>query len=218
MTTDHISPAGAIPKDMPAGQYLIEKGVPVKEFNSFGSRRGNDAVMTRGTFGNIRLRNQLAAGTEGSWTTHQPSNKKMTIYEASLQYKAEGIPLIVLAGKEYGTGSSRDWAAKGTYTLGCRAVIASSFERIHRSNLVGMGILPLEFSSGEDHERLGLTGKEIYAIKGIHNQMQPGEMLNVSADDKKFQVICRLDTPVEIEYYKNGGILHTVLRKMLVSE
>ncbi len=215
VTTDHISPAGAIPEEMPAGTYLKSRGVEKKDFNSFGSRRGNDRVMTRGTFGNIRLRNQLAPGTEGGWTSHQPSGEKMTIYDASLKYKENDVPLIVLAGTEYGTGSSRDWAAKGTFTLGVRAVIATSFERIHRSNLVGMGVLPLQFKDGESHETLGLTGKEEFHIRGIDENLRPMQELEVHAEDKKFKVICRLDTPVEIEYYRNGGILHTVLRKFV---
>ena len=215
VTTDHISPAGAIPEDMPAGQFLIEKGINKEEFNSFGSRRGNDQVMTRGTFANIRLRNQMAPGTEGGWTRHQPSGKQMTIYEASLVYKKEEVPLIILAGEEYGTGSSRDWAAKGTYSLGCRAVIAKSFERIHRSNLVGMGVLPLQFMDSQSHESLGLTGKELFSIHGLNDNIQAGITLEVHADDKKFSVRCRLDTPVEIQYYRNGGILHTVLRNFL---
>ncbi len=217
VTTDHISPAGAIPEDMPAGQFLLGEGVPKQEFNSFGSRRGNDRVMTRGTFGNIRLRNQMAPGTEGGWTKHQPNNQQMTIYEASLLYKQEGVPLIVLAGEEYGTGSSRDWAAKGTYTLGCRAVIAKSFERIHRSNLVGMGVLPLQFMPDQSHESIGLSGKELFSIHGLDDNIQPGVALEVKADEKTFSVLCRLDTPVEIEYYRNGGILHTVLRKFLLT-
>ncbi|MCR9142036.1 MAG: aconitate hydratase AcnA [bacterium] len=215
VTTDHISPAGAIPEEMPAGVYLKENKVAKADFNSFGSRRGNDRVMTRGTFGNIRLRNQMAPGTEGGWTTFQPGDEKMTIYDASVRYKKEGIPLVVLAGAEYGTGSSRDWAAKGTYTLGARAVIATSFERIHRSNLVGMGVLPLQFKAGETHESLGLTGKEKFTIRGINESLKPMQELEVEADGKKFKVVCRLDTPVEIEYYRNGGILHTVLRKFI---
>ena len=215
VTTDHISPAGAIPEEMPAGLYLKENKVTKEDFNSFGSRRGNDRVMTRGTFANIRLRNQLALGTEGGWTTFQPGDEKMTIYDASLRYKQANVPLIILAGMEYGTGSSRDWAAKGTYTLGARAVIATSFERIHRSNLVGMGVLPLQFKSGESHESLGLTGKEKFTIRGINDSLKPMQELEVEADNKKFKVVCRLDTPVEIEYYRNGGILHTVLRKFI---
>ena len=217
ITTDHISPAGAIPRGMPAANYLMKHGVEAKNFNSFGSRRGNDQVMTRGTFGNIRLRNQLAKDREGSWTTHQPSKEVMTIYDASLRYQQENTPLIVLAGKEYGTGSSRDWAAKGTYTLGCRAVIATSFERIHRSNLVGMGVLPLQFTNGKTHKNLDLTGSELYTIKGLGDDLKPQSTLILLADNKKIPVICRLDTPVEVEYYKNGGILHTVLRKFLNS-
>ncbi|MCB1318019.1 MAG: aconitate hydratase, partial [Leptospiraceae bacterium] len=215
VTTDHISPAGAIPEDMPAGKYLKSRGVERSDFNSFGSRRGNDRVMTRGTFGNIRLRNQMAPGTEGGWTTLQPSGEQMSIYDASVKYQQDGIPLIVLAGTEYGTGSSRDWAAKGTYTLGVRAVIATSYERIHRSNLVGMGVLPLQFKNGESHESLGLTGKEVFQIHGIDENLKPGQELTVKADDRTFTVICRLDTPVEIDYYRNGGILHTVLRKFI---
>ncbi len=215
ITTDHISPAGAIPEDMPAGKYLLEQGVSLKDFNSFGSRRGNDRVMTRGTFGNIRLKNQIALEREGGWTKHQPSNELMTIYDASLRYKKEGIPLIVIAGEGYGTGSSRDWAAKGTYSLDCKAVIASSYERIHRSNLVGMGVLPLEFLPGETHQSLGLSGKEEYSIEELNDDLAPQAKLQVQADQKTFWVLCRLDTFVEIEYYKNGGILHTVLRKLL---
>ena len=215
VTTDHISPAGAIPEDMPAGKFLISMGVSKKDFNSFGSRRGNDKVMTRGTFGNIRLRNQLAPDTEGSWTNYIPTNEKMTIFDASIKYQKEKIPLIILAGLEYGTGSSRDWAAKGTYTLGVKAVIASSYERIHRSNLVGMGVLPLQFLEGQSHETLGLTGKEVFNIKGLNENIKPQSELEVEADSKKFKVICRLDTLVEIKYYKNGGILHTVLRDFL---
>lgn len=220
VTTDHISPAGAIPAEMPAGTYLKEKGIQEQDFNSFGSRRGNDRVMTRGTFGNIRLRNHMAPGTEGGWTTLQPANNQMTIYDASMQYQKDGIPLIILAGTEYGTGSSRDWAAKGTFTLGVRAVIATSFERIHRSNLVGMGVLPLQFKDGETHETLGLTGKESFTVIGITDAMQPMQELTVEATTengkkRSFQTISRLDTPVEIEYYKNGGILHTVLRNFI---
>jgi len=217
ITTDHISPAGSIPVNSPAGQYLISKGVKPEDFNSYGARRGNDQVMTRGTFANIRLRNQLV-DKEGGYTLHLPSGELMTIYDASVKYIKENIPLIVLAGKEYGTGSSRDWAAKGTYLLGIKAVIAQSYERIHRSNLVGMGVLPLQFLEGESHETLGLTGKEVYSIHGIHDDMKPNEILTVKADDKEFKVICRLDNQVEIDYYKNGGILHTVLRKFIKGE
>jgi aconitate hydratase len=217
ITTDHISPAGSIPINSPAGQYLISKGVKPEDFNSYGARRGNDQVMTRGTFANIRLRNQLV-DKEGGYTIYLPSGELMTIYDASVKYMKENIPLIVLAGKEYGTGSSRDWAAKGTYLLGIKAVIAQSYERIHRSNLVGMGVLPLQFLEGESHETLGLTGKEVYSIHGIHDHMKPNEILTVKADNKEFKVICRLDNQVEIDYYKNGGILHTVLRKFIKGE
>jgi len=215
ITTDHISPAGAIAESSPAGQYLLSRNVTKGNFNSFGARRGNDRIMTRGTFGNVRLRNQLADGKEGWWTKHTPSGEEMTIYDASLRYAKEQTPLIVLAGAEYGTGSSRDWAAKGTFLLGVQAVIAVSFERIHRSNLAGMGVLPLQFLDGENHETLGLSGSETYEITGISNGLRPMQRLTVRADDREFQVICRLDTPVEIEYYKNGGILHTVLRNFI---
>ncbi|HBS07037.1 MAG TPA: aconitate hydratase, partial [Leptospiraceae bacterium] len=215
VTTDHISPAGAIAKDSPAGKYLLDNNVEVKEFNSYGSRRGNDRVMTRGTFANIRLRNQMAPGTEGGITRLIPEGKQMSIYEASLEYKKRDTPLIVLAGAEYGTGSSRDWAAKGTFLLGVRAVIATSFERIHRSNLVGMGVLPLIFKDGQTHESLGLTGEETFEILGLSDDLKPRQELKVKADDKEFTVICRLDNPVEIDYYKNGGILQTVLRSFV---
>ncbi len=215
ITTDHISPAGSFGEDTPAGQFLKARGVSKKDFNSYGARRGNDRIMTRGTFANIRLRNQLAPGTEGGWTVHIPSGEQMTIFDASERYRKENIGLVVLAGQEYGTGSSRDWAAKGAYTLGVRAVIASSYERIHRSNLVGMGVLPLQFKAGETHESLGLTGKESFSIRGIAAGLKPMQEIEVEADGKKFMAICRLDTPVEIEYYRNGGILHTVLRKFV---
>jgi len=219
VTTDHISPAGSIPKDMPAGQYLQEHDVAPHEFNSFGSRRGNDRVMTRGTFGNIRLRNQMAPGTEGGWTTYLPTGKVMPVFDASEKYKAGGTPLLVLAGKEYGTGSSRDWAAKGTLLLGAKAVVAESYERIHRSNLVGMGVLPLQFKPGEDAESLGLTGQENYTIH-IDDNLQPRQevLVDVTATDGKtrtIRTICRVDTPVEVDYYRNGGILQTVLRNFL---
>ncbi|MBE7440578.1 MAG: aconitate hydratase AcnA [Spirochaetales bacterium] len=215
VTTDHISPAGSISKNSPAARYLQEKGVEPVDFNSYGSRRGNDRVMTRGTFANIRLRNQLAPGTEGGWTTYQPSGEQMTIYDASIEYKKQGVPLVVLAGQEYGTGSSRDWAAKGTYLLGVRAVIAESYERIHRSNLVGMGVLPLQFKAGENADSLGLTGKEVFEITGLSNDLKPMQEVIIKADSKTFTAIARLDTPVDIEYYRNGGILHTVLREFL---
>lgn len=220
VTTDHISPAGAIPIESPAGQYLIDKGVEPKDFNSFGSRRGNHEIMMRGTFGNIRLKNFLVPDTEGNWTFHFPDKKLTSIYEAAMQYKKEGISLVVLAGKEYGTGSSRDWAAKGTRLLGIQAVIAESFERIHRSNLIGMGVLPLQFKHGENRETLGLTGFETYEITGIAHDLKPGKELNIRAkkDDgslKTFMVIARVDTMEELNYYKHGGILLYVLRKLM---
>jgi aconitate hydratase len=218
ITTDHISPAGAFSEDSPAGRYLIEQGVDPKDFNSYGSRRGNDRVMTRGTFANIRLRNQLAPGTEGSWTIHFPSNEKVSIYDASLLYKKENTPLIVLAGKEYGAGSSRDWAAKGTALLGVKVVIAQSYERIHRSNLAGMGVLPLEFKSGESAHSIGLKGDEDFDFEGVNDNIKPRQEITVIAKAgnivKRFNVTIRLDTPVEIDYFRNGGILPAVLRKL----
>jgi aconitate hydratase len=217
VTTDHISPAGAIAPDGPAAAYLRSHGVEPKDFNSFGSRRGNHEVMVRGTFANIRLRNRLAPGTEGGWTRHLPDGAQMSIYEASERYAEEGVPLVVIAGKEYGTGSSRDWAAKGTQLLGVRAVIAESYERIHRSNLVGMGVLPLEFLPGESAESHGLTGEEVYAIGGIADGIAPGKTLTVAAGDKTFQVVARLDTPQEVDYYLHGGILSFVLRQLASS-
>ena len=220
VTTDHISPAGDIPEDGPAGKWLTERGVAKADFNSFGSRRGNDRVMTRGTFANIRLRNLLAPGTEGGVTEHQPSGERMSIHDAALRYRGEGVPLVVVAGKEYGTGSSRDWAAKGTLLLGVRAVIAESYERIHRSNLVGMGVLPLQFAEGASRSTLNLTGKETFDVFGIEQGVQPRATLTVvakSADGtkKEFPVLCRIDTPVEAEYFLHGGILPYVLRKLL---
>jgi aconitate hydratase len=219
VTTDHISPAGSIPVDSPAGKYLIANGVKPHEFNSYGARRGNHEVMMRGTFGNIRLRNQLAPGTEGGWTLFLPDGEKMTIYDAAVKYREAGVPLVVLAGKEYGSGSSRDWAAKGTRLLGVRAVIAESYERIHRSNLVGMGVLPLEFKAGENRESLGLTGHEIFEIEGVAS-LAPKKQVAVrakSADGKvkTFSAIARADTPEEVSYYQHGGILQYVLRQML---
>jgi aconitate hydratase len=219
VTTDHISPAGSIPKDSPAGKYLIAHGVEAKDFNSYGSRRGNDRVMTRGTFANIRLRNQMAPGTEGGWTTYLPTGEVMTIFEASEKYKVAGTPLVVIAGKEYGTGSSRDWAAKGAYLLEVRAVLAESFERIHRSNLVGMGVLPLEFKPGENAESLGLTGKESYTIY-VDDTLKPRQSVRVdvtaeAGQSRTIMLTCRVDTPVEVDYYRNGGILQTVLRHFL---
>jgi aconitate hydratase len=215
VTTDHISPAGSIKEDSPAGKYLKEHGVEKKDFNSYGSRRGNHEVMVRGTFANIRLRNQLAPGTEGGVTRHMPSGDEMSIYDASLKYAEEGTPLVVLAGKEYGSGSSRDWAAKGTNLLGVRAVIAESFERIHRSNLVGMGVLPLQFADGENAESLGLTGEEEFSITGVDGG--EAKEVTVRADDKEFKVRVRIDTPKEVQYYQHGGILPFVLRQLLAS-
>ena len=216
ITTDHISPAGAIKADTPAGSYLINKGVKPADFNSYGSRRGNHEVMMRGTFANIRLRNQLAPGTEGGWTVHQPSGEQMSIYAAAMRYQEEGVPLIVLAGSEYGTGSSRDWAAKGTRLLGVRAVIAVSFERIHRSNLIGMGVLPLVFKAGENAGKIGLTGREIYSIHGLESGAREVG-ISAAADDgtkTEFTALVRVDTPKEWDYYCNDGILHYVLREL----
>ncbi|HKS92006.1 MAG TPA: aconitate hydratase AcnA, partial [Tepidiformaceae bacterium] len=220
VTTDHISPAGNIAASGPAGKYLQEHEVPRDEFNSYGSRRGNHEVMMRGTFANIRLRNLLAPGTEGGVTRHLPDGATMPIYDAAMKYRDEGVPLIAIAGQEYGTGSSRDWAAKGTILLGIDAVIAESFERIHRSNLVGMGVLPLQFLPGESRESLGLTGEETYSITGIAGGLKPGKRLVVTATDaaadtRSFEVICRIDTPVELDYYEHGGILQYVLRQLL---
>jgi aconitate hydratase len=219
VTTDHISPAGAIAPKSPAGKYLIDHEIEPRDFNSYGSRRGNHEVMMRGTFANIRLRNRLVPGSEGTWTRHLPSGEEMTIYDAAMKYIDAGTPLVVLAGKEYGTGSSRDWAAKGTRLLGVRAVIAESYERIHRSNLVGMGVLPLEFTGGDSAESLGLTGEETYDIGGLDDDLEPGRTVTVvaTADDgsaTEFDVRVRVDTPVEVVYYRNGGILHTVLRNL----
>jgi aconitate hydratase len=218
VTTDHISPAGSIPADGPAGRYLIGLGVPAKDFNSYGARRGNHEVMMRGTFANIRLRNQLVPGVEGGVTRHFPDGAQTSIYDAAMQYQAEGVPLIVIAGKEYGTGSSRDWAAKGTTLLGVRAVIAESYERIHRSNLVGMGVLPLQFLPGETRETLGLRGDETFAVRGV-TTLAPQCKLEVEAigadgSDRLFTVAARIDSQVEVDYYRNGGILQTVIRSM----
>jgi aconitate hydratase len=220
VTTDHISPAGSIQPDSPAGKYLIEHGVQPKDFNSYGARRGNHEVMMRGTFANIRLRNQLAPGTEGGWTLHQPGGEKMSIYDAAMKYRDERVPLIIIAGKEYGSGSSRDWAAKGTILLGVRAVLAESFERIHRSNLVGMGVLPMEFLPGENLHSLGLTGLEIFDIEGLAQTFEPRKKMKVrarKADGKEisFTAVARVDTPFEVAYYQHGGILQYVLRQML---
>jgi aconitate hydratase len=231
ITTDHISPAGNIAKDSPAGKYLIERGIQPQDFNQYGTRRGNDRVMTRGTFANIRLKNLMLGGKEGGLTLYLPSPSgggaggggiEMTIYDAAMKYKADGVPLIVIAGKEYGAGSSRDWAAKGTLLLGVKAVIAESFERIHRSNLVGMGVLPLVFQNGQNAESLGLTGREVIDIEGIGDETlrEPRQELTVRATKEDgtvitFNVIARLDTPVDVDYYRNGGILPAVLRKLV---
>jgi aconitate hydratase len=215
VTTDHISPAGAIKPDAPAGKYLVEHGVERKDFNSYGSRRGNHEVMVRGTFANVRLRNLLVPGSEGTWTVHVPSGEEMTIYDASTRYLAEGTPLVVLAGKEYGSGSSRDWAAKGPNLLGVRAVIAESYERIHRSNLLMMGILPLQFLEGETPATLGLTGREEFSVEGVDNGN--ADEVTVRGDDKEFRARLRLDTPREREYLRHGGILQYVLRRLLSS-
>ena len=214
VTTDHISPAGAIPKQSPAADYLRTQGIQERDFNSYGSRRGNHEVMIRGTFGNIRLRNLLAPGTEGGYTRLLPDGKVTSIYEAAQSYQKQGTPLLVLAGKEYGTGSSRDWAAKGTLLLGVRAVIAQSYERIHRSNLIGMGVLPLEFCDGQSRESLGLTGDEVFSIEGLSNALKPQQKINVQADSKRFEAVVRLDSSQEIRYYRHGGILLFVLRQL----
>jgi aconitate hydratase len=217
VTTDHISPAGSIRPDSPAGRWLVEHGVPPEEFNSYGARRGNHEVMIRGTFANIRLRNLLAPGTEGGVTVHLPDGEQTTVYDAALRYRDEGVPLVVLAGKEYGSGSSRDWAAKGTALLGVRAVVAESFERIHRSNLVGMGVLPLQLPDGETRESLGLTGREVFSITGLAGvpaeEPLPRE-LTLRADDQEVLVRLRIDTPREAEYFRHGGILPFVLRAL----
>jgi aconitate hydratase len=215
VTTDHISPAGAIKPESPAGRYLIEHGVDRSEFNSYGARRGNHEVMVRGTFANVRLRNLMVPESEGTWTVHVPSGEEMTIYDAAQRYLAEGTPLVVIAGQEYGSGSSRDWAAKGPKLLGVRAVIAETYERIHRSNLLMMGILPLQFMDGEGRESLGLTGREAFSIEGVEN----GEAreVTVRADEKEFRARLRLDTPRERDYLRHGGILPFVLRKMLAA-
>jgi aconitate hydratase len=220
VTTDHISPAGNIAADSPAGKYLQERGVQPRDFNSYGARRGNDQVMTRGTFANIRLKNLLVAPKEGNWTKHFPDGEQMSIYEAAMKYKSEGVPVIVIAGKEYGTGSSRDWAAKGPNMQGVKAVIAESFERIHRSNLVGMGIIPLKFMDGQNVESLGLNGDEVFDIVGLSDSMPPKSTVTVKArkpDGKviDFEATALLNTEVEVNYYRNGGILHTVLRNLM---
>ena len=217
VTTDHISPAGVIREASPAGDWLVDHGVAPAEFNSYGSRRGNHEVMMRGTFANIRIRNRLAPGTEGGVTVHLPSGDRLPIYEAAMRYRAEGVPLVVLAGKEYGSGSSRDWAAKGPALLGIRAVIAESFERIHRSNLVGMGVLPLELPPGVSVDSLGLTGHEVFEIRGLAglgpDERLPRELV-ATADGREVPVTVRIDTPKEQEYYRHGGILPFVARQL----
>ena len=223
VTTDHISPAGAIPADSPAGRYLIQHGVTPRDFNSYGARRGNDRVLTRGTFANIRLKNRLLPEAEGGWTLYLPTGQRMSIFDAAERYATEGIPLIVLAGKEYGSGSSRDWAAKGTLLLGVRAVLAESFERIHRSNLVGMGVLPLQFQPGQSAAGLGLTGHEVIEIAGVASGLAPGALLDVRAERPDgttlvFPVRARIDTPIEMDYYRHGGLLPYVLRRILASQ
>ncbi|HXD89608.1 MAG TPA: hypothetical protein VNU00_01020, partial [Candidatus Binataceae bacterium] len=219
VTTDHISPAGSFTADSPAGKYLVGLGVKAKDFNSYGARRGNHEVMMRGTFANIRLKNLLLPGVEGGVTAHLPDGAQSSIFEASERYRKEGVPLLVIAGKEYGTGSSRDWAAKGTQLLGVRAVIAESFERIHRSNLVGMGVLALQFKDGENRASLGLTGREVYSISGLEGDLKPRQMLKVRAADngnvKEFEVLARIDTPQDVEYIRHGGVLPYVLRELV---
>jgi aconitate hydratase len=224
ITTDHISPAGSIPAASPAGKWLIAQGVKTKDFNSYGARRGNHEVMMRGTFANIRLRNELARGKEGWWTGTAPDAEPIALYDAAMDFKRRGTPLLVIAGKEYGTGSSRDWAAKGTALLGVRAVIAESFERIHRSNLVGMGVLALEFTDGATRQSLGLTGFETFDIDGVDATLKPRARLRVTARPADggaattFTVLCRIDTPEELNYYRNGGILPYVLRSLVAKK
>jgi aconitate hydratase len=219
ITTDHISPAGSFSENTPAGKYLLEKGIQKSDFNSYGSRRGNDEVLVRGTFANVRIKNQLVE-KEGGYTKHIPTGEDMTIYDASVKYKSENISLVVLAGKEYGSGSSRDWAAKGPNLLGIKAVIAESYERIHRSNLVGMGILPLQYLNGQNAESLGLNGHEKFTISGIEEDLKPFKTIKVIAENAdgsiiSFEAMCRLDSAIEVEYYRHGGILHYVLRQFL---
>ena len=219
VTTDHISPAGGFKETTPAGKYLTERGVEKKDFNSYGSRRGHDEVMMRGTFANVRIKNAIAT-REGGYTTHIPSGTDTTVYEAAVQYKSEGTPTIILAGKEYGSGSSRDWAAKGTFLLGVKAVIAESFERIHRANLVGMGVLPMQFTNGESVASLGLSGTEKFDILGLNETLKPLQNVTVRATKQdgtvvEFQALARLDNAIEIEYLKNGGILQYVLRQSI---
>ena len=219
VTTDHISPAGSISPSSPAGQWLQEHGVGPLEFNSYGARRGHHEVMMRGTFANIRLRNRLVEGTEGPYTVHLPDGEQQFIYDAAMRYRDEGVPLVVIAGREYGSGSSRDWAAKGTALLGVRAVIAESYERIHRSNLVGMGVLPLQFLPGDSAASLGLTGREAYTIRGPRRGAQPapavdGRNARRRGTERRFEAIARLDGPIDVGYYEQGGILPAVLRRL----
>jgi aconitate hydratase len=220
VTTDHISPAGAIKPSSPAGQYLKSRGIEPADFNSYGSRRGNDLVMTRGTFANVRIKNLMVPGIEGGVTIHQPDGQQMSIYDAAVKYQADGIPLVILAGHEYGTGSSRDWAAKGTRLLGVKAVVAASFERIHRSNLVGMGVLPLQFAEGTNAQTLKLDGSETYSLTGLSDAIQPGQTVSLEIARKEGKresvpVKLRIDTPIEIDYYRHGGILPFVLRELM---
>jgi aconitate hydratase len=220
LTTDHISPAGSIKDTSPAGKYLLAHGVSKADFNSYGARRGNHEVMMRGTFANVRLRNQMAPGTEGGWTTSRPDGELMTIYDAAMKYKDEGTPLLVIAGKEYGSGSSRDWAAKGTLLLGVKAVVAESFERIHRSNLVNMGVLPLQFQPGATAVSLGLIGKERFELTGIAQGLRPGGIITIRAVGEldtviEFQAVARIDTPEELVAFRHGGILPYVLRQLV---
>jgi aconitate hydratase len=220
ITTDHISPAGSIAKDSPAARYLVEHGVKPSEFNQYGARRGNHEVMMRGTFANVRLRNLLLSGVEGGQTRHFPSGEQLSIYDAAMRYRAEAVPLLVIAGKEYGSGSSRDWAAKGPALLGIRAVIAESYERIHRSNLIGMGVLPLEFLPGQNRESLRLSGEEIFEMRGIASGLSVGSEISVRATaaggaTQSFSARARIDTGVELDYYRHGGILQFVLRQLL---
>jgi aconitate hydratase len=219
VTTDHISPAGAIKQDSPAGRYLVERGVTPRDFNSYGSRRGNHEVMIRGTFANVRLRNQLVPGVEGGFSRHLPGGQQLSIYDAGKAYSEENVPLVVLAGKEYGSGSSRDWAAKGTQLLGVAAVLAESFERIHRSNLIGIGVLPLQFKPGQSCGSLGLTGEETYSITGLDDTDPLPHEVTVRAenngDRKEFAATVRIDTPTEAAYFRHGGILQFVLRQLL---
>src|SRR5438552_1945295 len=221
VTTDHISPAGSIKANSPAGKYLIEHGVNPEDFNSYGSRRGNDKVMTRGTFANVRIKNLMVPGVEGGVTIHQPSGERMSIYDAAMRYQQQRVPLVVFAGQEYGTGSSRDWAAKGTKLLGVRAVVAQSFERIHRSNLVGMGVLALQFEEGTNAASLGLDGTEMFDITGIEGALRPRQMVTLrihrNGDARDVPVRVRIDTPIEVDYYQHGGILPFVLRQLVGS-